>query len=84
MARGAPLIPPHNHACARCGDLWQCDAPNKRKATKCMVTVAVSVNKTGPFCELCRLVVMVKRIAHAHGLDRAAVLARLGDVADLE
>lgn len=78
------MIPLHDHRCARCGDGWRCDAPNKPTATKCMVTVAVSVNKTGPFCELCRLIVMVKRLAHARGLDRASLLTRLGDVTDLE
>lgn len=49
---------PHEHVCVTCSWKWKCIF----SSLPCQVSKAVKVNKSGPFCELCRYEKMARRI----------------------
>jgi hypothetical protein len=59
----------HNHSCARCLHEWPCTVwMEKPKRKVCIVTEAARVNKQGPFCELCRGLLIAEAAANLRGL----------------
>lgn len=67
----------HTHSCSRCTFQWFCLAVMKPNQKVCQVDVAVHQNKQGPFCELCRHLIMAKRVAQTRNLPTAVLLALL-------
>lgn len=47
----------HQHKCATCGRPWKCIQP------PCKVLPAIKINRSGPFCMLCRYLEMARRVA---------------------
>ncbi len=57
---------PHVHMCCVCGFHWGCDGVGRGKT--CEVLKAVKVNKTGPYCELCRNGIVFIRLLQNRGI----------------
>lgn len=66
---------PHVHECCVCKGTWSCDGVGRGKT--CEVLKAVKVNKTGPYCNLCRTGIEFLRFAHGRGHDPRVMLTVL-------
>ena len=80
--RRADPINPLGHRCTLCGYEWESVSERIAKG----VRQAAKVNSCGPYCELCRNLVMAYRVAELRGIslteavaERQSKFARAGD-----
>lgn len=59
----------HTHTCAQCGFVWTCLHFDEKKCRKSGVFKAPKVNGGGPYCELCRHIIMAERLASHRGFE---------------
>lgn len=62
----------HEHRCAQCGWVYECFEQKPEKT--CPVSVAVRVNRQGPYCRLCRTLGEAAAAAANRGLGLAYTL----------
>lgn len=57
----------HSHTCACCGFTYQCRFYNLKHCQTRGVLKAAAINRQGPFCDVCRHLIMATRTAQARG-----------------
>ncbi len=55
----------HTHTCTHCREVWPCTEP--KPLARCKVRVAAQVNRQGPFCTLCQLLISARHVAFLRG-----------------